>query len=108
MRKLLLLGAAALAMPVALGAQSTSTTGQTTKGQTTSGQTAPDTGQPGVAGSANERADSMGDTANPIASDTHMERRSGMGSAQAGSADSTTYPTCSRTVTDHCRNRGGR
>jgi hypothetical protein len=103
MRSVLILGAAAIMIPVAVAAQSNAGSSQST-----AGQSGPVTGQPGPEGSSNDRADPMGDTANPVASDTHLDQRSGVGPSPSMSSGSANYPTCSRTIRDQCRNRGGR
>jgi hypothetical protein len=104
---MLILAAAAIAIPSGLAAQSTTATDQSG-----SGQTAPTTGQPGPGAADNAQADAMGDTANPMASDTHLDQRSGMSpspsTAVPAAAMNRTYPPCTRTLRDECRNRGGR
>jgi hypothetical protein len=107
MRRMILIGAAVVTMiPAAINAQSTGASGSSG-----TDQSSPMTGQPG-----NAQADQMGDTANPTASDTHSRQNTGTQTSSGMSADTAssgsgmnkTYPMCSRTVRDACRNRGGR
>jgi hypothetical protein len=128
MRKVLLLAAAAIMVPGVVSAQSTANQADANQAdsQTTS-----------------NAQSGMGDTANPMASDTHIQQGSTAGdtstsasdassgatmssgattagsSADMSSAASTdtsspsssmnkTYPKCSRTLRDSCRNPGGK
>lgn len=119
MRKILLLAAATIMIPGAVAAQSTA-------------------GQPDSSTTSNAQS-GMGDTANPMASDTHIRQRSTAGDASSSASDTgmssgatagaggsaadmgstadtassggemnKTYPMCSRTLRDSCRNRGGK
>src|ERR1700712_4150767 len=107
MRRMILLGVAAVTMiPAAISAQPTAGASQTG-----TDQSSPVTGQPG-----NAQVDQMGDTANPTASDTHSRqntRTQGSSNTSVDNSSSATsmnrsYPLCSRTLRDGCRNRGGR